>query len=31
VEQAMSGLFKKVAEKELSIRKTGDIDLLNTN
>jgi len=31
VEQAVSGLFKKVAEKELSIRKTGDIDLLNTN
>lgn len=31
VEQAMSGLFKKVAEKELSIRTTGDIDLFNTN
>lgn len=31
VEQAMSGLFKKVAEKELSIRKTGDIDLFNAN
>ncbi len=31
VEQAMSGLFKKVAEKELSIRKTGDIDLFKTN
>lgn len=29
MEQAMSGLFKKVAEKELSIRKNGDIDLFN--
>tara|TARA_R110002050_G_scaffold1244_5_gene8747 strand:+ start:31511 stop:32251 length:741 start_codon:yes stop_codon:yes gene_type:complete len=31
VEQAMSGLFKKVAEKELSIRKTGDISFFKTN
>ncbi|HDY84373.1 hypothetical protein LCGC14_0741260 [marine sediment metagenome] len=31
VEKAMSGLFKKVAEKELSIRKTGDIDLFKTD